>query len=77
MGDSHKVSGPGNPILVALRTAERQAELSHYPNWGLHTAYCYVDLASACLAEASAETKLVPIGKGWASNSVNANILRH
>jgi hypothetical protein len=30
-----------------------------------------------CPCQASAETVLVPIAKGWAKNSVNANILRH
>lgn len=32
---------------------------------------------TACLSSAMAGTKLVPIGKAWAKNSVNANILRH
>lgn len=31
----------------------------------------------ACLSLALADSKLVPIGKGWARNFVNANILRH
>lgn len=35
--------------LDTLRMAERQAELSHYPGWGKKSAYCYLDLASACL----------------------------
>lgn len=30
-----------------------------------------------CLSSAFAESRLVPIGKAWAQNSVNANILRH
>ncbi len=38
-----------NP-LVFLRVTERMAELSHYPRWGLHSAYCYLDLATACLS---------------------------
>lgn len=34
-------------------------------------------VATACLSPALADTKLVPISKAWAKNSVNANILRH
>jgi len=32
---------------------------------------------AACLSSGRAGTKLVPVDKGWARNSVNANILRH
>jgi len=34
-------------------------------------------VTTAILSSALADTKLVPIGKGWAKNFVNANILRH
>ena len=34
-------------------------------------------IASACFSSALAGSRIVPIGKGWARNSVNANILRH
>lgn len=34
-------------------------------------------VTTAYLSSALADTKLVPIGRGWAKNSVNANILRH
>jgi len=33
--------------------------------------------ASACLSSTEEGPKTIPIGKGWAKNSVNANILRH
>lgn len=32
---------------------------------------------AACFTMAAANPKLVPVGDGWAKNSVNANILRH
>jgi len=42
--------------------------------FAIHSALAALLVASAATG---AETKLVPIGKGWAKNSVNANILRH
>jgi len=36
-----------------------------------------VILLSICLGEAPAESRIVPVGKGWARNMVNAVVLRH